>query len=162
MSLKSLAGKVKDKAGSMLKRNHNSENQVEQSSEKNLSRKVNSENIPEQSEEKNLSRRVKKVATKVTNISKKVTAVSNEIKSTAEIASFQKDIQNLRKEGKITQDILDAILCENPNKLSLAYSDAMRAEAMGRPLPYLSEEQVKTALSVKRTVAKAVLRKFLQ
>lgn len=144
MSLKSLAGKVKDKAGSMLKRNHNSENQVEQSSEKNL------------------SRRVKKVATKVTNISKKVTAVSNEIKSTAEIASFQKDIQNLRKEGKITQDILDAILCENPNKLSLAYSDAMRAEAMGQPLPYLSEEQVKTALSIKRTVAKAVLRKFLQ
>lgn len=162
MSLKSLAGKVKDKAGAMLKKNNNSENAVEQSAEENLSRSVNSENTPEQSSEKNLSRRVKKVATKVTNISKKVTTVASEIQSTAEIASFQKDIQNLRKEGKITQDILDAILCENPNKLSLAYSEAMRAEAMGQPLPYLSEEQVKAALSVKRTVAKAVLRKCLQ
>ena len=152
MSLKSLAGKVKDKAGAMLKSNNNSENKVEQSLE----------NPAEQSSEKNLSRRVKKVATKVTNISKKVTAVASEVQSTAEIASFQKDIQNLRKEGKITQDILDAILCENPNKLSLAYSEAMRAEAMGQPLPYLSEEQVEAALSVKKAVAKAVLRKLLQ
>ena len=152
MSLKSLAGKVKDKAGAMLKSNNNSENKVEQSLE----------NPAEQSSEKNLSRRVKKVATKVTNISKKVTAVASEVQSTAEIASFQKDIRNLRKEGKITQDILDAILCENPNKLSLAYSEAMRAEAMGQPLPYLSEEQVEAALSVKKAVAKAVLRKLLQ
>ena len=113
------------------------------------------------------SRKIAKVTNTITKTSKKIVSVaksvgkiSGEISSTAEVVSFQKEIKNLRKEGKITQDILDAILCENKNKLALAYREAMRAEAMGQPLKYLSEDEVDAALGFRKQITKAVTHKI--
>lgn len=69
-------------------------------------------------------------------------------------------VKTLRNEGKITQDILDAILCENKYKLALAYREAIRAEAMGQPLKYLSEDEVDDALGFRTRIAKALTHKF--
>ena len=51
------------------------------------------------------------------------------------------------------------MLCENKNKLALAKRDAMRAEAMGQPLKYLSEEEVEAALGFRKQITKAVTHK---
>lgn len=118
--------------------------------------------------EKNNSRKVTKIAKTVTKTSKKIVSVAknvgkiaDDVSSTAEVISFQKEIKNLRKEGKITQDILDAILCENKNKLALAQREAMRSEAMGQPLKYLSEEEVDAALGFRKQITKAVTHKVV-
>lgn len=117
--------------------------------------------IGNDSAESNRSHKVKKVAKKVADIAKAVEKISDDVSNTAEIVSFQKEIKNLRKEGKITQDILDAILCENQNKLALAYREAVRAEAIGQPLPYLSEDDVEHALSFRKRLTKAVTHKVV-
>lgn len=121
----------------------------------------------ENSVEKNYSRTVANVTKTVTNASKQienavhtVKKISGEISSTSEVVSFQKEIKNLRAEGKITQDILDAILCENKNKLALAYREAIRAEAVGKPLKYLSEDEVDEALGFRTRITKALTHKF--
>lgn len=115
----------------------------------------------------NYSRTIANVTKTVTDVSKQIEDVastvkkfSGEISSTSEIVSFQKEVQTLRQEGKITQDILDAILCENKYKLALAYREAIRAEAMGQPLKYLYEDEVDDALGFRTRIAKALTHKF--
>ena len=110
----------------------------------------------------NVTKNISKVTETVADVAKSVEKFSGEISSTAEVVSFQKEIKNLRKEGKITQDILDAILCENQNKLALAYREAIRAEAMGKPLKYLSEDEVDEALGFRKQITKAVTQKYLK
>ena len=109
-----------------------------------------------------VAKNISKVTETVADVAKTVEKFSGEISSTAEVVSFQKEIKNLRKEGKITQDILDAILCENQNKLALAYREAIRAEAMGKPLKYLSEDEVDEALGFRKQITKAVTHKYLK
>ena len=108
----------------------------------------------------NVTKNISKVTETVADVAKTVEKFSGEISSTAEVVSFQKEIKNLRKEGKITQDILDAILCENQNKLALAYREAIRAEAMGKPLKYLSEDEVEEALGFRKQITKAMTYKI--
>ena len=82
-----------------------------------------------------------------------------DVKATSDILTEK--VEQLRAEGKITQDILDAILCENKNKLALAYREAMRAEAMGQPLKYLSEDEAEAALGFRKQITKAVTHKVV-
>lgn len=67
----------------------------------------------------------------------------------------------LQQEGKITQDILDALVCDNKEKLEIACREAARAEAEGNPLPYLSEEEVKAALSFRKAFTKSAAHKIV-
>ena len=46
-------------------------------------------------------------------------------------------------------------------KLALAYREAMRAEAMGQPLKYLSEDEVEAALGFRKQITKAVTHKVV-
>ncbi len=66
----------------------------------------------------------------------------------------------VRENGQVTQDMLDAVLCDNKEKLAQAYREAIRAEALGKPLPYLSKDEVDSALSLRKSLTKSVTRKF--
>lgn len=70
-------------------------------------------------------------------------------------------VKTLRNEGKITQDILDAILCENKNKLEIACDEVFEAERIGKKLKYLSKDEVDDALSLRKTITKTVIHKVL-
>lgn len=119
------------------------------------------------SDEKNIERATKFINNRtgqefstedVTNIFEKMKSidVSEIISETKEIYKAQKVLAKLQNGGKITQDILDAIVCDNKEKLAIACREAIRAEAIGKPLPYLSEEEVKSALSLRKAITKSV------
>ena len=80
-------------------------------------------------------------------------------KNTTDIIS--KEFEQLRGEGKITQDILDAVLCENKSKLVKACDEVLEAEKIGKPLRYLTEDEIKSALSIRKAITKAVVHKIL-
>lgn len=77
-------------------------------------------------------------------------------RETNEIFKAQKVLAKLQNGGKITQDILDAIVCDNKEKLEIACREAIRAETAGKPLRYLSEEEIKSALSLRKAITKSV------
>lgn len=70
-------------------------------------------------------------------------------------------VETLRNEGKITQDILDAILCENKNKLEIACDEVFEAEKSGKKLKFLSKEDVDDALSLRKAITKTIIHKVL-
>lgn len=74
---------------------------------------------------------------------------------------FTSDFERLRSEGKVTQDVLDAVLCENSQKLQAACNAVFEAEKSGKPLNYLSEDEIKSALSIRKAVIKSVVHKVL-
>lgn len=85
--------------------------------------------------------------------------VSKIVSETKEIYEAQKVLAKLQNGEKITQDILDAIVCDNKEKLAIACREAIRAEVSGKPLQYLFEEEVKTALSLRKAITKSVAHK---
>lgn len=82
-----------------------------------------------------------------------------DVKETTDILS--EELEFLRTEGKITQDMLDAILCENKNKLAEACNEVLEAIKRGEEVKYLSKEEVDSALSLRKAITKAVVHKIL-
>ena len=80
-------------------------------------------------------------------------------KNTTDILS--KEFDQLRDAGKITRDILDAVLCENKSKLLKACDEVIEAEKIGKPLKYLTEDEIKSALSIRKTITKTIVHKIL-
>lgn len=80
-------------------------------------------------------------------------------KNTIDILS--KEFDQLRDAGKITRDILDAVLCENKSKLLKACDEVIEAEKIGKPLKYLTEDEIKSALSIRKTITKTIVHKIL-
>ena len=76
------------------------------------------------------------------------------------IFSGKSIFSQVREDGMVTQDMLDAVLCDNKEKLAQAYREAIRAEALGKPLPYLSEEEIEAAFSLRKNIAKSLTRQF--
>lgn len=95
---------------------------------------------------------------KVVNVAKKSVAA---VKETVDIFKSQKVLAKLQQEGKITQDILDALICDNKEKLEIACREAIKAEAEGNPLPYLSDDEVKSALSFRKALTKSAAHKIV-
>lgn len=120
------------------------------SDEKNIEKVLKSEKVAKVTE--------KIKSANITDVAKKSVAVAKE---TFDIFKSQKVLAKLQQEGKITQDILDALVCDNKEKLEIACREAMRAEAMGQPLPYLSEEEVKSALSFRKALTKSAAHKII-
>ena len=120
------------------------------SDEKNIEKVLKSEKVAKVTE--------KIKSANITDVAKKSVAVAKE---TFDIFKSQKVLAKLQQEGKITQDILDALVCDNKEKLEIACREAMRAEAMGQPLPYLSEEEVKSALSFRKAFTKSAAHKII-
>lgn len=82
-----------------------------------------------------------------------------DVKGTRDILTCK--VKTLREEGKITQDILDAILCENKNKLEIACDEVFEAERIGKKLKFLSKDEVDDALSLRKAITKTVIHKVL-
>ena len=82
-----------------------------------------------------------------------------DVKETKDILS--EELEFLIAEGKITQDILDAILCENKEKLAQACNEVLEAIKSGEEVKYLSKEEVDSALSLRKAITKAVVHKIL-
>ena len=82
-----------------------------------------------------------------------------DVKETKDILS--EEFEFLRSEGKITQNMLDAVLCENKNKLAEACNEVLEAIKRGEEVKYLSKEEVDSALSLRKAITKAVVHKIL-
>ena len=82
-----------------------------------------------------------------------------DVKETTDILTEK--VEQLRAEGKITQDILDAIVCENKTKLEAACDEVFEAIKRGEEVKYLSKEEVDSALSLRKAITKAVVHKIL-
>ena len=82
-----------------------------------------------------------------------------DVKGTKDILGGK--VEKLCDEGKITQDILDAILCENRKKLEIACDEVFAAEKIGKKLKFLSKDEVDDALSLRKAITKTVIHKVL-